>query len=75
MWLENPKLGIAGFALCDFKFLSVQALLTAGWHFTSSMIHALYFVAIHLITHVPLWTVIKVKIRSMESVKEQKLVL
>ncbi len=39
--VENPKLGIAGFALCDFKFLSVQALLTAGWHFTSSMIHAL----------------------------------
>jgi hypothetical protein len=36
----ESKLGIVRFALCDFKFFSVQALLTSGWHFTSSTIHA-----------------------------------
>ncbi len=46
--MENPNLGIVGFAFYDFKFLSVQALLIVGWHFTSSMIHALtLFLTIH----------------------------
>jgi len=49
MWtIENPKLGIVRFIICDFKFFNFQVLFTTRWHFISSMIHVLpSFLAIH----------------------------
>ncbi len=66
--MENSKLGIVIFTFCDFKLLSVQALLTTRWHFTSSMIHVLILLPSNspyysyiLISHVPFCTIIQVK--------------